>query len=50
MSAMTIEDFNLPLFSYLYSAPLVQQIDDGFKEVDLLDYVNERRGNFYFVS
>jgi hypothetical protein len=42
-----MEDFAPPLFSYLYSAPLVQQIDDGLKEVDLLDYANERRGKFW---
>lgn len=41
-------DENLSLFSYLYSAPLVQQVDNVLKEVDLLDYVNEKRGYFLF--
>jgi hypothetical protein len=44
-----MEDFGLPLFSYLYSAPLVQHVDDTLKEVDLLDYSNERRGILAFV-
>ena len=34
----------VPLFSYLFSAPLARANDDGsFTEVDILDYVAERR-------
>jgi hypothetical protein len=44
-----MEDFGLPLFSYLYSAPLVQQVDDSLREVDLLDYSNERRGRLLWL-
>lgn len=43
-----MEDY--ALFSYLYSAPLVQSVDDKLVEVDLLDYSNERRGEIHILS